>query len=57
MTNVNVGTVDVYLIAPDPAGWERAHAAARAAHALSDRVGDRARTHRAGRVAGAGRGA
>ena len=21
MTNVNVGTVDVYLIAPDPAGW------------------------------------
>ena len=22
MTNVNVGTVDVYLIAPDPAGWE-----------------------------------
>jgi 8-oxo-dGTP pyrophosphatase MutT (NUDIX family) len=30
MTNVNVGTVDVYLIAPDPAGWgvltlQRAH--------------------------------
>jgi 8-oxo-dGTP pyrophosphatase MutT (NUDIX family) len=22
MTNVNVGTVDVYLIAPEPAGWE-----------------------------------
>ena len=22
MTNVNVGTVDVYLIAPDPAGWD-----------------------------------
>jgi 8-oxo-dGTP pyrophosphatase MutT (NUDIX family) len=22
MTRVNVGTVDVYLIAPDPAGWE-----------------------------------
>ena len=21
MTNVNVGTVDVYLLAPDPAGW------------------------------------
>jgi len=21
MTNVNVGTVDVYLISPDPAGW------------------------------------
>jgi 8-oxo-dGTP pyrophosphatase MutT (NUDIX family) len=22
MTSINVGTVDVYLIAPDPAGWE-----------------------------------
>jgi dATP pyrophosphohydrolase len=22
MTTVNVGTVDVYLIAPDPAGWD-----------------------------------
>ena len=22
MTNVNVGTVDVYLIAPEPTGWE-----------------------------------
>ena len=31
MTHVNVGTIDVYLIAPDPTGWEvltlqRAHA-------------------------------
>ena len=52
MTQIEVGTVDVFVIRPLASGWRVLALQRATGHALPVRVGDGARPHRAGRGAG-----